>query len=382
MHGAPFSFFHPSSRASWRAWLSLGMLAATLGAHATTPAPVAPASAGMQPAADGLVFGPYKHLLTSVDPDKPTAATTVTGPRLALADANHAALLPSANSLSLAFASGECGQERWKARDATVVRQDAAPAVQDVDLDAAAVAQANIAALQAAGYRYIISTGGEGNVFTCTSDAGMDAFVAHYDGPSLIGFDFDIEAGQTSDQVNSLVQRIKTLQERRPELRISFTLPTHGASDAGQASLNAQGQQVLAAIREAGLARYTINLMVMDFGAASDAVCVVRNGRCDMAASASQAARNLHVKFGVPMAQIELTPMLGVNDVVDNVFSPADAVQLAQFVRKEKLGGLHYWSLDRDTPCANGTTVVSPTCSSLNTLPILAFARAFSWGLR
>ena len=38
--------------------------------------------------------------------------------------------------------------------------------------------------------------------------------------------------------------------------------------------------------------------------------------------SALQAARNLHQKLGVPLAQIELTPMIGINDVVDNIFMP------------------------------------------------------------
>ena len=78
----------------------------------------------------------------------------------------------------------------------------------------------------------------------------MEQFVARYASPMLLGFDFDIEAGQTPAMVRSLLQRIKVAQQRRPHLRISFTVATHAASDAGQASLNAQGQQVLDAIRD------------------------------------------------------------------------------------------------------------------------------------
>lgn len=321
------------------------------------------ASAAQAPQS-GFVYGPYKHLNMAVNPQNPVATTQVLGTPQVLASTPRAVLMPGATALTLAFASGECGQEKWG------------------DLAAQAVADTNIAALHRAGLPYIISTGGEGNIFTCGSDAAMEQFVARYESPMLLGFDFDIEAGQTPEMVRSLLQRIKVAQQRRPQLRISFTVATHAASDAGEASLNAQGQLVLDAIREVQLAPYFINLMVMNYGPAKPAHCVVRDGRCDMAASAGQAVRNLHRRYGIPMAQIEITAMLGVNDVVENVFTPADATALARLARQEKLGGLHFWSLDRDGPCAGDATAVSPTCSSLNAHGPLAFSKAFAEGLR
>jgi len=101
-----------------------------------------------------------------------------------------------------------------------------------------------------------------------------------------------------------------------------------------------------------------------------------------MAASARQAAHNLREHYGVPLSQIEVTAMIGVNDVVENVFTPDDATALARFVQQEQLAGLHFWSLDRDAPCAGGATAVSPTCSSLNAHSALSFSRAFAQGLR
>lgn len=334
--------------------------AACLGLMACTT----PTTSSVAAAQTRFVYSPYKHLAMALDTQAPVAATAVTGVRQIVAATPRAALLPGATALTLAFASGECGQEHWGS------------------LGGQAVADANIAALQRGGLPYIISTGGEGNMFTCSSDAGMEQFVARYASPQLVGFDFDIEAGQTPEMVRSLLQRIKAAQLRHPHLRLSFTVATLAASDAGQASINAQGQSVLAAIREAQLENYFINLMVMDYGPATPANCVVRSGRCDMAASASQAVRNLHTRYGVPLAQIEVTAMLGINDVVENIFTPEDATALARWVRQEKLGGLHFWSLDRDTPCPGGATAVSPTCSSLNTHAALSFSRAFAEGLR
>ncbi len=313
---------------------------------------------------DAFVYSPYKHLNTAVNTKAPAATTQVTGSAQVIAEAPRATLLPGATALTLAFAAGECGSEHWG------------------PLAAQSVADANVAAFNRAGIPYIVSTGGEGNVFSCASDAAMEQFVARYDTPMLLGLDFDIEAAQTPDMINSLLQRIRAAQLRRPHLRLSFTLATLAASDASEATLNAQGQQVMAAIAASQLEHYFINVMVMDLGPAKPANCVVRAGQCDMAASARQAVQSLHKRYGVPLSHIEVTAMIGINDVVENVFTTANAKDLAQFVKHAHLGGLHFWSLDRDAPCADGSTAVSPTCSSTNAQPALAYSRAFAEGLR
>lgn len=336
------------------AGLAAGVLLALLGC------------AGLAPGDGGrpVLFSPYKHVNMAVNPAHPVARSMLQGkltPILSLASSQTGSRMPA---VSLAFASGECGQERWGT------------------LDADQVARANVPAMAAQGLQYIISTGGEGSVFTCHSDAGMEAFIRRYDSSALLGVDFDIESTQTDANIRALVQRMKVAQTKWPRLRFSFTLATLAASDGTGAGLNATGVAVMNALKDANAQGYFINLMVMDFGPAAAAHCVVRDGRCDMAASARQAVANLHARFGVPLSQIEVTAMVGVNDVVENVFTLHDATALAQFVRSEKLAGLHYWSLDRDKPCADGAMAVSPECSSLNQVPELAYLQSFSHGLR
>ena len=139
---------------------------------------------------------------------------------------------------------------------------------------------------------------------------------------------------------------------------------------------------MLATLREAQLQRVYINLMVMDYGAASAAACVVRDARCDMAASAHCRLRAIcTLLHGVPLQYIELTAMIGVNDVVNNMFTPQDAQTLARQAQALALGGLHFWSLDRDTVPRRRHRRPS-TCSSLNQLDALAFSHAFAQGLR
>ncbi len=264
---------------------------------------------------------------------------------------------PAQGVQTWAFASGECGEERWG------------------ELDGAAVAADNVQRFVQAGVGYIVSTGGQGNVFTCATDEGMKAFVTRYASPQLIGFDFDIEHGQTAAQIDSLVDRIALAQRAYPQLRFSFTIATHAASDGSERSLNETGEQVLAALRKHGVQDYVLNLMVMDYGPASRKVCVVRRGRCDMGASAVQAARNVHRKYKVPYAQIELTPMIGVNDVVENVYTLEDARFTASEASKMGMAGIHYWSLDRDQPCSKPSNGAEANCSSMTNVPAGAYRR-------
>jgi chitinase len=308
------------------------ILLAALGANA---------QAGRPP----FVVGAYKHLAMWKDgshaitaaPDGVATRYIVDGKR---------SFGPGA--LSWAFATGECGAENWG------------------EESGAEIAAANVAEFDRAGVDYIISTGGGGGMFTCASDAGMERFIARYDSAHLVGIDFDIEAEQTAAQVESLVRRAKQAQRKHPRLRFSFTVATHAASDGSRRSLNPTGEAVLKAVRRNGLRDAVFNLMVMDYGPAERATCVLRGGLCDMGKSAIQAARNVNGRYKIPFSQIELTAMIGVNDVVANVFTLDDAGVVADAVRRMKLAGLHFWSLDRDTPCATPSAGASPTCSGLD----------------
>jgi hypothetical protein len=287
-------------------------------------------------AAPRVVVGPYKFLPLNRAPGHAIGARDGTP---------YAAGKPAA--LTWAFATGECGGEAWR------------------EQAGAQVAAANVAAFAKAGIDYVVSTGGQGGVFTCATDEGMERFVARYDSPRLAGIDFDIEAGQTGEQIAAIVQRAATAQRKRPGLRFSFTVATHAASDGSRRSLNALGETILAAVRASTLRDWTFNLMVMDYGPPAADSCVVRGDACDMGSSAVQAVRNVHEKYGIPLAQIEVTPMIGVNDVARNDFTLDDAKVVGAAVREMGLAGLHWWSLDRDRPCKVAVQGASDRCSGM-----------------
>jgi hypothetical protein len=286
-------------------------------------------------AAPRAAFGPYQFFGLAPAGTVPHASAV----------APDGAPLAAGTVLSWAFANGECGEETWPNK-----------------VPGQAVADANVANAAA---DYIISTGGYGGVFTCSSDAGMDKFVARYMSPRLVGFDFDIEAEQSLEQIDSLIARVRHAQRKYPGLRYSFTVATHAATDGSNFSLNKTGETVLAALRRHGVRDFVLNLMVMDYGPASDKACVVRDGRCDMGASAIQAARNVERKYKVPLSQIALTAMIGVNDVVENVYTLDDAQLNAGAVRRLGMAGLHFWSLDRDKPCSQPVSGADGNCSTM-----------------
>jgi chitinase len=99
------------------------------------------------------------------------------------------------------------------------------------------------------------------------------------------------------------------------------------------------------------------------------------DARCDMGRSAIQAAQNLQANWGVPLASIELTPMIGGNDVQSNIFTLEDADTVADFAIESGLAGVHYWSYDRDIDCPPGPA--SPVCNSLGDAGAHGFLQRF-----
>jgi hypothetical protein len=308
----------------------------------------------------GLVFSAYKDTSINMDWNTNVISTSVSGSPTPLATDLTSA---GAKTITLAFATGECGSENWAG-----VASDA-------------MASANVSLLSSAGVSYILSTGGAAGSFTCGTDAGFATFVGRWASAGLIGVDFDIEAGQSASVINDLVSRIKTAHGTYPNLRFSLTLGTlannDGASTATSLgssapdSFNTYGDEALAAVQSilgfAGPSTWPsylyVDLMTMDYGSPGSGVCVVSSGQCDMGQSALQAAYNLHDHWGIPYANIELTPMIGQNDASSEQFSLGDADTVAKFAISQGLGGVHYWSYDRDTDCAAGSA--SATCASM-----------------
>jgi chitodextrinase len=311
--------------------------------------------------ASGLLFSPYKDVTINMNWNTDQMQSAVEGSDLPVVGAGSlvSTYVPKLPAITLAFATGACGSENWGG------------------VPGASFASENVPQLQAAGLKYVVSTGGEAGTFTCTSTAGMESFIARYASPDLVGIDFDIEGGQSESDIQNLVAAAAGAQAEYPNVQFSFTLATLAASDGSYGGVNSLGNEVVEAVLGSSLKNYVINLMTMDFGSASSSVCVVVSGSCEMAQSAEQAVKNLEHTYGIPASKIAVTPMVGLNDNTSETFTAADVDTLTSYATSNGLAGLHFWSLDRDTPCASATDYASPTCNSISGTTPLEYTNRF-----
>ncbi|MFJ3036301.1 carbohydrate-binding protein [Curtobacterium pusillum] len=352
---------HSGATGSGQPWTSTGACTGTGGGGTTTPGggTTTPGTGGSGGTASGLVFSPYKDVTVNLDWNTNVMNTAVTGTRIPVVGSSNSLVStrePGLKAITLAFATGTCGSENWGG------------------VAADAFASANIPKLDAAGVNYIVSTGGAAGSFKCSGTA-LQSFIARYATPHMIGVDFDIESGQSAADVQNLVNAAALAQSKYPGLRFSFTLATLAASDGSFGGLNSTGDATVKAIKASTLTNYTVNLMTMDFGRATTANCVLSGSTCEMGKSSIQAVTNLEHTYGIAPSKIEVTPMIGVNDATDEVFTLADVDTLSAYAKANGLAGIHYWSLDRDTPCSS-TTAMS-TCSSVPSAPALAWTDRF-----
>jgi len=212
--------------------------------------------------------------------------------------------------------------------------------------------------LRANNVNYIISLGGaSGNDLSsaCSNTQLTDAYEQIIKTYQPQGLDFDIENGTAN--VGKVMQSLQQIQIAHPDLKLSFTLPTLPEG------LTASGQDIVRQAQTAGL-NFTVNIMAMDYGPAYPN---------DMGQYAIQAATNLFtfLKNLYPQkadndiwSMIEITPMIGVNDVSVEQFTLSNVDTLRNFANQNKIGGLAMWSVARDNPCADKWA--SPTCSGNN----------------
>ncbi|WP_421840070.1 hypothetical protein, partial [Mycobacterium sp.] len=156
---------------------------------------------GVAHGASAPTTGPYKDATISMDWNTDEIRTAVTGKAIPLVGPGSLkeTALPQLDSVTLAFATGECGQETWGG------------------VPGSSLGKANVSKFSAAGVDYTISTGGQAGVFRCASNAGMDKFLANYNSAQLAGIDYDIEGGQTTTDITNLIKTAEHAQAKNPK---------------------------------------------------------------------------------------------------------------------------------------------------------------------
>ncbi len=215
--------------------------------------------------------------------------------------------------------------------------------------------QDQVAGLRENGGEVIISFGGASG-FPLAFVAGnenelRDAYKAVIDAYDLQSIDFDVEgmftAHPTSIELRS--KAMKLLQDEYPDLRISLTLPVMPWG------LTGDGINVVTSAVNHDVELSVVNLMAMDYGGPGD---MGDNAIAAMEATFGQ-LKSIYEGAGIPKPDsliwrmIGVTPMIGQNDVMEEVFYLDDAEDVRDFAFDKKIGRIAMWSANRDRQCEN-----------------------------
>lgn len=243
-------------------------------------------------------------------------------------------------------------------------------AARDLDLDR------RIARLRQQGGDVVVSFGGLNGTELASACTDVDALAKAYgaviDRYDLTIIDLDVEGDALDDDAagQRRAEALAKLQEQRPAddpLSVWLTLPVtpDGLDDAGVALT----QQTI----DAGVSLAGVNAMTMDYG-------VDLGGRSmgDVAISAVSGVHDQLVEMmkdtddalssAAAWERVGATPMIGQNDIPDEVFTMADASQLNEFALRVGLGRLSMWSANRDRTCGDNyadVRIVSNHCSGV-----------------
>lgn len=230
-----------------------------------------------------------------------------------------------------------------------------------------------VAALRAAGGEVIVSFGGASGIElgqACTSVSSLQSqYQAVIDKFQLSRIDFDIEGGAVAD-LASVDRRNKAIAGLQSAARASGkTLTVQYTLPVLPTGLTADGVRILQNAVQNGVDIGVVNIMAMDYGNAVADPNRMGQAAIDAANSTFAQMRSIYTTAQKSNAQLRamqgVTPMVGLNDVVPEVFTlSGDAPMLLNFAQTNGLGMLSMWSVGRDHPCP-GSPSVSPTCSGV-----------------
>lgn len=307
------------------------------------------------------------------DNDEPTVATPWFG---GYVDVTAAAVeeLPtmgdgSTTSLLLSFivaADSSTCEPSWGAA------YDLDEASSSLDLDR------RIARARQQGTEIGVSFGGAINdelALVCTSVDDLyqayDDVVERYD-LDVIDLDLENEGLTDTAALERRAAAIAQLQQDRAAaghpLQVWLTLPvaTTGLLDTGKAAV--------AAMLDAGVDLSGVNVMTMDFGVDLGGMTMAQASEKALTATETQLValleeRDLNVPSDGAWSMLGATPMIGQNDVSDEVFTLDDATELNAFARAHSLKRMSMWSMNRDRTCGPNypdVEVVSDSCSGVD----------------
>lgn len=213
--------------------------------------------------------------------------------------------------------------------------------------------------LRALGGDVIISFGGANGVELAQSNTDVNVLAQKYqqviDMYQLTHIDFDIEGASVNEKI-SIDRRskaMKILQDNNPNIKIALCLPVLPTG------LTNDGLYVVQSALKEGVKVDMVNGMAMDFGDSA----WPPSGK--MSAAAISVINNM--KQQCPTLRLGVTPMIGINDVVSEIFTLEDASILLEFCKSNPVVKMiSMWSTTRDNMSEGILKYASPKSSGIS----------------
>lgn len=198
-----------------------------------------------------------------------------------------------------------------------------------------------------------------------------ESVLTRYD---LNTIDFDLENKSLTDKDAGLrrAKAIHDLQAARRKkgknLAVWITLPVTPQG------LNQDGTNAIAQLLEVGVDIAGINIMTMDFGQSLPVDSSMFDASRNALIKTQKQLGVLYRRSGINLSDLTLwskmgvTPMIGQNDFVKEVFTLKDAENLNNFALSHGVKRISMWSANRDIACGNNYVnlkVVSDSCSGI-----------------
>jgi len=238
----------------------------------------------------------------------------------------------------------------------------------------------DVKAFLAAGGHVKASFGGADGTYVesqCSDAASLAKAIEDFvDATGIADLDFDIEQDPVlTDAVDAMRgQALAMVQAARPAVQVAFTLAALPHASGSPGGLTSQGLAVVSHALSAGVTIAHVNLMTMDYG---DSYGGQPLAPVAIGSLTDANAQLVGLVPGLTPAQawrmLGVIPMIGKNDDAE-VFSLADASDVASFAIQKRLGLVSFWSIDRDQVCPSGADY--NTCSTVDAKDF-DFANAF-----
>lgn len=190
----------------------------------------------------------------------------------------------------------------------------------------------------------------------------------------------DVEASLRRATVLARLQ--ENYRNNGKNLAVWLTLPV------APQGLTKEGTDVIAKMLSKKVDIAGVNLMTMDYGGSKVQDQTMSEASQQALIETHRQLMILYKQAGINLSsasvwrKIGATPMIGQNDVVDEIFTLEDAKMFNAFALGQGVGRMSMWSANRDIPCGENyvdVKVVSDSCSGVKSSK-LSFSEALSKG--